>query len=106
MFLFFPPETKQSCQLTLPALPQLQRVAGAASSRQETSRKRQETWGEAWDSCSMGSRAKQCLEPVSSHRSRERQFGCLLPPVKHGAGKLRALAAWRCPGNLGFEAVC
>lgn len=54
----------------------------------------------------MGSCAKQCLESVSSHCSKERQFSCLLPPVKHGAGKLRALAAWRHPGNLGFEAVC
>lgn len=84
MFLFFSPETKQSCQLTLPALPQLQRVAGAASSRQETSQKRQETWGEAWDSCSVGSRAKRCLESVSSRQSRERQFGCLLPPTSTG----------------------
>lgn len=106
MFLFSPPETKQSCQLTLPALPQLWRVAGAASSRQETSQKRQETWGEAWDPCGMGSRAKWCLESVSSHRSRGRQFGCPSPPGKHGAGELRALAAQKRPGNLGFEAVC
>lgn len=98
MLLFFPPETKQSCQLTLPALPQLQRAAGAASSRQETSGKRQEPWGEAWDSCSAGSCAKPCLESMSSHQSRERLFHCpCLPP---SPGSLE------CPGNLGLEAAC
>lgn len=107
MLLFFPPETKQSCQLTLPALPQLQRVAGAASSRQETSRQRQELWGEAWDSCSAGSCAKRCLESMSSHRSRERLIRCLCLPPSSGPGSLEPWQpgevlgtwAWRLPAR-------
>lgn len=97
MLLFFPPETKQSCQLTLPALPQLQRVAGAASSRQETSRRRQEPWGEAWDSCTAGSCAKSCLEPLSSHRSRERLFPARASCQARGRGAASpggVLGAW------------
>lgn len=29
-----------------------------------------------------------------------------VPPAKLRAGKPRALAAWRSPGNLGLEAAC
>lgn len=92
-YSFFPPETKQSCQLTLPSLPQLQRAAGAASSRQETSGK---GW-EPWDSCSSaGSCAKPCLEGRTPTRAGRERLLCCEPWQPAGG-----LGTWLCSCLLG-----